>query len=290
MLAILNDWTRRQWKHGPSKNVNFLQFYAGDVIERGRRGEQFSCQVASMTFCQIVLAVGYQARLVSLSPNRGASLHAVSEVWVNDLAKWVVFDTDFNLYYTNNCGIPLNVLELHKILLNGRSGEIKVVKGLYRPETFDIEDVRTKPLLLPYYRYFFVDMRNDWMTNVYFRGHPRRSDRATLRWRGEGQKKFIDLKPRTDDELGLYWPLNQVEIRISEIETKDGFTKLNLVLKTITPNFERFEIETNNAEKRSQGSCHLEWWLTPGMNVLSVRAVNRFGVKGPLSCLEILWQ
>src|SRR6266508_5571568 len=184
-LAILNDWTRCQWKHGPSKNVNFLQFYAGDIIQRGMRGEQFSCQVAAMTFSQIVSAIGYQARLVSLFPYRGGPQHAVSEVWVNDLAKWVVFDTDFNLYYVSKCGVPLNVLELHKGLLNGRSGDIMIVKGLYRPETFDIEEVSEKPLLLPYYRYFFVDMRNDWMTNVYFRGHPKRSDQATLRWREE---------------------------------------------------------------------------------------------------------
>jgi hypothetical protein len=290
MLARLNDWTRRQWRHGPGKNINFRQFYAGEIIEEGRKGEQFSCQAASMAFCQIISAIGYQARLISLSPGRNGPYHAVSEVWINDLAKWVVFDTDFNFYYTDSSEVPLNALELHRILLGGRFDEIKAIKGLYRPETVDIENVSIKPLLLPFYRYFFIDMRNDWMTNVYFRGHPKRSDQNTLRWKGEGQKRFIDLKPSTSDESELYWPLNQVEVRVSDIENKGDFTKLNLIFKTITPNFERFEIEIDKTGQFSQESSWFEWCLTSGVNKLLVRAVNRFGVTGPPSQFEIFWQ
>src|SRR5262249_16048808 len=141
-------------------------------------GGQYWCHVASMVFIQTAISVGYQARLLSLSPDKGEPGHAVAEVWVDDLNKWVIFDTDFNLYYTDKSGSPLNALELHRALIRGKSADITVIKGAYRPERFDIEDINVQPLLLPFYRYFYIDMRNDWLVNAYFPGHPRKSDHS----------------------------------------------------------------------------------------------------------------
>src|SRR5262249_18762060 len=145
-----------------------------------------------------------------------------------------------------------------------------------------------QPVLLPYYRYFELDMRNDWMTNVYFPGHPRRSDKAAMRWHDERAGRFLDLKPETTDEADLYWPLNHVEVRL---QTEPGrmTRELGLVLKTITPNFDRFEVSIDQSSPFSYRSSYLNWSLKPGINRLDVRSVNQLGVKGPVSSLELRW-
>lgn len=290
LFAEINDWVRQQWIHGVDGSVDFRQFSASDIIQSARKGARYWCQVASMTFIQVLSSMGYQSRLLSLSGQRGSPPdHAVAEVWVDDIQKWVVFDTDFNLYYVDESGMPLNALELHRSLSNGRTAGITAVKGPYRPEVFDVEEVGAQPLLLPYYRYFYLDMRNDWLTNVYFPGHPRRSDKSTLRWEDVGQQEtFLDLIPNTSDETELYWPLNHVEIRLGVGRSEGKRSKLDVYLKTVTPNFERFEIGVNDRASFSHTSSTWVWVLEPGVNTLTVRAVNVFGVKGSPSRLGIL--
>ena len=206
-LATLNDWVRRQWIHGTNGPVNLQHFNTIDIIENARKGAGMSrCHIASMVFTQAALSMGYQGRLFSLSlilieiPG-----HAVTEVWVDDLNKWVAFDTDFNLYYIDKFGVPMNTLELHRVLMTGTATNLTVIKGGYRPEHFDVENSDVQPPLLPYYRYFFVDMRNDWLSNPYFVGHPKRSDFTSLRWQDSPDDiGFLDLKPITSLERRSY--------------------------------------------------------------------------------------
>ncbi len=287
-LLVLNDWVRRHWQHGLTGAVDFRRFYAGQILEAGPKGAQYWCHVAAMTFIQVVAAVGYQARLVSLSYDRATTRHAVVEIWVDDLDKWIVVDTDLNLHYRDDSGSPLNALELHKACVNGGAAGISIVKGPYTPEKLADEDTRTLPRMLRYYRYFYVDMRNDWMTNVYFRGHPRRSDRATLRWQEPEERGFLDRIPVTADASALYWPLNHVEVRLGVDAEVTVRTSLAVYLKTITPNFDHFEIRMDDSAGVAHRSSQVQWPLRPGRNFLTVRAVNMFGVKGPPSRIELL--
>ena len=289
-LATLNDWVRRQWTHGTSGPVNLHRFNAVDIIESARKGAQYWCHIAAMVFTQAAISMGYQARLLSLSLDKGDPGHAVAEVWVDDLNKWVVFDTDFNLYYVDKFGLPLNALELHQAFVRGKSSDLTVIKGAYRPESFDIEKADTQPLLLPFYRYFYLDMRNDWLSNAYFPGHPKRSDFNSLRWQdNQNDVGFLDLKPITSYERELYWSLNQVEIRLDVNTSNETFVELIAHMKTITPNFAGFEVSINDSPGVSHYSSHLIWPLRPGANTLTVRALNTFGVKGPPTHLQVLW-
>jgi hypothetical protein len=289
-LATLNDWVRRQWIHGTNGPVNLQHFNAIDIIENARKGAQYWCHIASMVFTQTALSMGYQGRLLSLSLDKGEPGHAVTEVWVDDLNKWVVFDTDFNLYYVDKFGSPLNALELHRVLMSGTEADLSVIKGGYRPEHFDVENTDAQPLLLPFYRYFYLDMRNDWLSNPYFVGHPKRSDFTSLRWKdSQDDIRFLDLKPTTSSERDLYWPLNQVEIRLGINVSKEKSIELTVYLKTITPNFDRFEISMNGSPEISHRSSRLIWSFRSGVNTLTVRSVNTFGMKGSPSILHILW-
>ena len=290
-VAALNDWVRRQWVHGTTGLVDFERFYAGDIIEAARKGHRYWCQVASMVFIQVAVSAGYQARLLSLyDTTESPPTHAVAEVWVDELSKWVVFDTDFNVYYVNKAGTPLNGLELHKAYANNHMGSIRVVKGEYRPEVYDVEQADSQPLLLPLYKKFYVEMRNDWLTNKYFPGHPKRSDKTALRWQEDEGYTFLDLMPATSDEAKLYWPLNKVEVRFGGSKEDLRRHEVKAYLKTITPNFDRFEITLNDSLAFSLQRSAFIWQLRPGRNTLSVSSVNKFGHKGIPSIVEIVWE
>ncbi|NOT55533.1 MAG: transglutaminase domain-containing protein [Deltaproteobacteria bacterium] len=289
-LAELNDWTRQHWIHGSNRPVNFFRFNAVEILEQAKRGGQYWCQVASMTFVQVATSLGYQARLLSLyeTPTREPE-HAVAEVWVDELGKWVVFDTDFNLYYRNQLGVPMNALELHEALVTGNVDSIQVVKGAYRPEHYDIEGALAQPLLLPYYRHFCIEMRNDWLSHPYFPGHPKRSDKNSLCWSdGKGFGPF-NLRPIARSPSDIYWPLNHVDIRLAmDVSGRDPMN-LAVYFRTITPNFDRFEISLQGAPEFFHQSTFLRWQLKRGENRLQIRAVNAFGKKGPPSRLTIVW-
>jgi len=289
-LAMLNDWTRRQWVHGSNRSVKFFRFNVIEILEEAKKGGQYWCQVASMSFVQIAAALGYQARLLSLysysTPDREPE-HAVVEVWVDELRKWVVFDTDFNLYYVNQFGVALNALELHDALVTRRVEGIQAVKGAYRPERFDIEAASAQPLLLPYYRNFCIEMRNDWLSNTYFPGHPKRSDKNSLCW-WSGQGAWFDLRPVARDRSDLYWPLNDVDIRLALDTSREAPTDLFVYLRTITPNFDRFEIKENNTAFVHNSSL-LRWQLRSGKNTLAARSVNAAGIKGSPSLITVEW-
>jgi hypothetical protein len=244
-----------------------------------------------MMFAQIAASIGYQVRILTLLADRAydGDAHAVTEAWVDDLDKWIVFDTDFNLHYIDETGMPLNALELHQALIHGSMDRITVVKGAYRPEESDIEQRVPQPLLIPYYHYFYIDMRNDWLTNIYFPGHPKRSDRTSLRWQEAGEAPFLDRIPVTRDPSTLYWPLNHVEIAVGVKGQETEPAGVMVYLKTLTPNFDHFEVRIDEAVEFSHHESHLTWPFKPGLNALSVRAVNAFGVGGPPSRLEILW-
>jgi hypothetical protein len=288
-LAVLNNWARRQWIHGSNRAVNFYRFNALEILDQARKGGKFWCQVAAMSFVQITASLGYQARLLSLydsNPDK-EPVHAVVEVWLDELGKWVLFDTDFNLYYTNEFGIALNALELHDAVMTRRLAGIKVVKGDYRPERFDIEGASAQPLMLPYYRNFCVEMRNDWLSNTYFPGHPKRSDKNSLCW-WNAQTAWFDRRRVARHSADLYWPLDNVDVRLASSVDREAPTSLLVYLKTITPNFERFEITQNNTSFFSNSSS-LRWQLKAGKNNLMARSVNSAGIKGTASLIIVEW-
>jgi hypothetical protein len=132
-------------------------------------------------------------------------------------------------------------------------------------------------------------MRNDWMTNHYFPGHPARSERSSLRYvpaEAPQPLNFVRaLRPTTEDAADLYWTLNQCELRVDP-GSEDG--TLKLAFRTITPNFAHFEISVDCEQPRESAEAKFEWRLHEGRNILSVRPVNTLGVRGVESRVDIL--
>lgn len=276
MVALVN-WVHDRWKHGSSGADAFdpAMFDADAVLTKATSGARFWCHVYAMTFVQLAASVGFQARLVSLTTDGYdlADSHAVAEVWSNTYRKWIMVDPDFNIWYSRN-GLPQSVLEIHNASIGKEAHLLAVEKGISRsaPEY----ELRI-PNLLKYYRYFAVDLRNDWLTNRYFPGHPASSDHATLFWEDQRLSPVLNLKKKVNVEKDLYWELNTAQITVQPSEKKGA---LQLRIDTVTPNFACFAVELDKRARHLLRSSEWTWPLHKGQNELEVCSVNLHGRKG----------
>lgn len=173
-LVPLVTWLKGLWVHG--QPLRLPPFNAHHIIERGSRGlEQFHCVHYSVSFVQSCLSLGIPARMVNLhrgiaedcvpgnEPNHDPPCdeHVVVEVWSNDLLKWVVFDVDYDCYYTVN-GELLNCQDIHSLLLAGKDHEIQMCAG---PLTASEMKEQTLAKRLSYYRHYSVILRNDFLSD-----------------------------------------------------------------------------------------------------------------------------
>ena len=115
------------------------------------------------------------------------------------------------------------------------------------------------------------------MTNHYFPGHPRRSESNSLVL-AEGPEQTVyehRRRPRTDSVEQFNWTLNQVELLIKPPTDR----RVDVLLETVTPNFDHFEIVVNGVPITHRSST-FRWELQEGANTIAVRPVNRWNVKG----------
>jgi hypothetical protein len=87
----------------------------------------------------------------------------------------------------------------------------------------------------------------------------------------------VPANPATDP----YFPINQAAL---SLEMEEG--RLMVSLKTLTPNFARFETRAMG-EQWQPAVAKFEWELHPGVNRMEARAVNALGVTGPVSVAEV---
>jgi hypothetical protein len=78
-----------------------------------------------------------------------------------------------------------------------------------------------------------------------------------------------------------YFPINQAAVTLSP----DG-DKLWVRLRTLTPNFKTYEVRLGGGDWGPADESY-SWSLSPGLNHLEVRSVNRFEVAGPVSTDEV---
>ncbi|KXX72407.1 transglutaminase domain-containing protein [Flammeovirga sp. SJP92] len=117
VLEVLN-WVATRWNHNgnnsPSKND------AITILDEANEGKQFPCFAYAIVLKDQLQTLGYTARTVYLKTNDAATSknacgHVITEVYLNDLQKWVFLDGQMNTMPMLN-GIPLNSVEFQNAL------------------------------------------------------------------------------------------------------------------------------------------------------------------------------
>ena len=119
-IKLILDWTSKQWEHDGSNTPSKQD--ALTILKEAREGKQFRCVEYGIVATAALNSIGMHARTLGLKTRdvekvmRGAG-HVVSEVYSEELGKWIYIDPQFNILPTLN-GTPLNGVEFREAIFN----------------------------------------------------------------------------------------------------------------------------------------------------------------------------
>lgn len=153
-LKILH-WVHNQWQHNGNNEPRKRD--AISILEEVKEGKNFRCVEYGIVASACLNAIGLKTRTLGLKTKDvetrqyGAG-HVVSEVFLNDLKKWVLIDGQWDAMPVLN-GIPLNAVEFQKAIANNfKELEIRTSSGLSKNHYID--------WIYPYLYYFDISFDN----------------------------------------------------------------------------------------------------------------------------------
>ena len=123
-VVKIQSWVQSRWEHdGEPEKRNALY-----ILKEAEKGRQFRCVEYSLVAGQCLSSLGFRVRNVGLmtkdiSEVKSGGGHAVNEVYLEDLKKWVFIDPQFDVITVQD-SIPLNAVELQSAIANNDPFEI----------------------------------------------------------------------------------------------------------------------------------------------------------------------
>ena len=81
----------------------------------------FNCRLHSILTFELLLAAGLDAKYITCMPGdpEDTECHVVNEVWLPELDKWAMVDTDMNHFITGTDGVQLSLKEIREHYISG---------------------------------------------------------------------------------------------------------------------------------------------------------------------------
>ena len=287
--VLLLDWVHNRFKKfgrptSPARG-------ALDVLEANDAGHTFFCAHYADVFVSAAASLGWVDRLLALrrpdNVGEGSTEHSSTEIWSNQHGKWVMFDPTFAMYVEKD-GLPLNAFELRQewFYREGRDLVFVIGKDRTRHRRSDMPvlrhrfpgfgDLSLDPSAVNVYA-FIGYVPN---TNLMDGGPDYAKMFITQDKLCEGTKWHNRAVP-ADPANEPYFPVGQAAMTLAA----EG-EKLNVRLKTLTPNFKTYLARTDGGEWKPAGDA-FPWAVHEGKNLLEVKTLNQFGVAGPVSTAEV---
>jgi hypothetical protein len=283
----LMAWVHGRWSHDGWNDPTHDD--ALTILKEAAEGKHFRCVQYSVTLAQVLQAMGFPARRIGLRRD-GVSFgvgkgHVVSEVWNNELGKWILLDGQNDATWQDGDTV-LDATEVRERYLGGRADRLRMVHhgspwmGKWEPEV-------QRRAWIVYFHHLSFNLNND----VYSRDRNR--DVQLLR-AGESHELLFQGDPQTgagqvQDRAQIYPRLNLVHVDLGS-SGKPGSIS-NVLTTTFTnsaPGFDHYLIVQNDRSSEQRLDA-FAWALVPGRNSLSVRAVNQAGVAGPASQIDVTY-
>ena len=180
----IQSWVNSRWKHDGENTPEINDAYY--ILKQAEKGERFRCVEYSVVAGACLQSLGFKVRNIGLMTkdindvNYGGG-HAVNEVYISDLNKWIFIDPQYDVIATEN-GIPLNAVELQQVIANERPFEI------INPNQIITKEEYTK-WIGPYLFYFYTSL-NKGKVSIWDRivGNKRQ---LTLVPKGEKEPKYF---------------------------------------------------------------------------------------------------
>ncbi len=246
-MMLLAKWLGTRWDHGTDSLPGIPKtgsFNPSEVIKAGEHGKRFWCDIAAETAILAAAAMGWPARLITLSRDGYKWEHAVAEFWSNDFEKWFLVDTDFNVIFEYN-SVPLSAYELcHYGPELQKSPNFKISR--FAPPKPSLKN-RDLTKLLPLFKYVHVDMRNDWIVRELSRGSPAGGDFATWWTARPDLGPILTGKIKVDKENRFNWPVNITEIYPISFSRKQEYFVLTIGLRGYSPYFASWFLQIDDS-------------------------------------------
>ncbi len=318
MMRLLN-WAYRVPLRSEAYSWNWNDVTVNPVIDegtgmprlngpffKGRRMVEM-CLYPNQALIGALLSMGYQARHINIH-SEGESGHEVTEVWSNQLNKWVYMDSTRDYYYFDpETGIPFNLLEIHNLLASAMP-RAETWERPFAPD-FGEELVKTLKVgqrqgnnpfsiqggggthILEIMGHFRIIPRNDFLSKPLpvpvHTGDTMWGWDGFLNWHDDVFPKRDEYQRYTNRESDFYQPLNQAKIYLNETN-KSGVLKVEV--DAFTPGgFDGLLVANKDGEWQIQSQKSWIWALHSGLNTIKVRTKNIRGILGSVSELNVTY-
>lgn len=286
----LMDWVHRRFRKFGHPSIETKG--ALDILEGIEQGHSFFCTQYAQLMVSAAASLGWVDRTLALRRHQGVNArggsteHSTTEIWSNEFAKWVMLDPTSNLYLEKE-GVPLNAWEIRQEWFYHAGRDLVFVIGKERQ--------RYRKKDLPIFLERFADFGDltielDELDKYGFIGYIPNTDlmdagfdygqmfivKDQLCAGTEWHVRDLPENPAVDP----YFPIDQAALAVA---VEGG--ELVVTLKTLTPNFARFEVKRDDGTWRPS-DARFAWPVHSGANRLEARSVNAFGVVGPVSRME----
>ncbi|MDR2148686.1 MAG: transglutaminase-like domain-containing protein [Tannerella sp.] len=153
VLNILN-WVHRQWRHDGNNEPTSND--AISILDEAKTGKNFRCVEYGIVAAACLNAVGLKSRVLALKTKdaetaQSGAGHVVTEVFLNDLKKWVFIDGQHDAMPVLN-GVPINAVEFQKAIVENFD-QLEIKSSFIGKE-------RYTNWIYPYLYYFDVNFDN----------------------------------------------------------------------------------------------------------------------------------
>ncbi|MFN8670627.1 MAG: hypothetical protein U0457_00900 [Candidatus Sericytochromatia bacterium] len=313
------EWVSTRWTHDGLNSGD--DFSSLEILKNVEKGERYRCVEYGKVFSDILSSLGYYSRslgLMSIDVAYGdyGKGHVASEVWSNELNKWVFFDPQFCIYTTYNNN-PLNFYEIYQLFKDNKYDDIKFIipdsyLTLYIKNNSD--RIKNKEDYINQYKDFLKNYFGAISISKKIDG-----DKFNLVLKLDNKEDFITFQGQpyinnifTNKVEDLYFKLNQTMVifsykeeemnRIKELEktiqikTLEDLIKnkhlfyanpnFNLKFKNNFTDFSHYEVYVND-KKYELKNDSLELFLEEGIYSIITKGISKFGISGAKNYIKV---
>jgi hypothetical protein len=304
-------WVTSQWKHN-GWNAAPSSFTAIDILKKvHKKNEQYRCVEYGIVLSEVLQAYGFQARTIGMQSEdvayggfgRG---HVASEIWSNELGKWIFFDPQFGVYLSNTSdGSPLSYYELFQKFKSIDSKSITVNMLVVPPNGFGAKDYMK--FIIQYFGYLRVKVGENRISLGL------KANQPAMTFQGMATSLALFTRKKAD----AYPKLNKVNLLLSYDYKLPNFNKIfgslngldenklqkafdeKLPLIAAKPiykvkpksniaNLSHYEYRFNKDKKWIKlKKDYIKWNAKSSLNIISVRGVNTLGRSGPVTFIKL---
>lgn len=280
-FARLRDWVHSQWLGWQSDKYPYCPSWDPlEILHVTKNNLGFGmCTHYAAVFVGAAASLGYTAREIIVDH------HCLVEIWSEERQKWILQDPgparEYDAHYTLD-GEPINGLELHRALAQGRAKEVRqhqLPQGTVSPISRGIADCFVR---------FGISLRNNHLVQAepaeFEHGNQHYHWNGYLWWTDAPDPQYPEYSLQSSNPSDFYWGVNQTRLYLQAGE-RSG--ELQVEVETATPNFSHFLVQVDGGAWKEE-TAPLRWQLHEGENALSVRSANSFGRQGRIARARVL--